>query len=715
MFYEDMGEAFREGFEVTGKTYRSKVTGKEFTRARATIPEARALGVDFEENSLALMLKASSDAINLSVSKDMMRELAEKMALPASKAPPSYVPVGVTGLKYQGSDISNYLVSPSTLKTTGGEQLVFHPKTAKFIEDFAKSYGADEASQEFLKKYDKLQNLFKASVTSIFPAFHGRNAISNVMLNFLDIGYHALSPANHVASGNMIMNEARLNQLHKQMMVGGASAKSSQKTAQRLSEAADNSLKNSDVGERAGRVKEILKDEAQQTGEIRMYEEGGKLFIEDGRHRLQAAAQGGKLPKIVDRTVERTGQKSQIITEILERDASRAAEQYSELMLKPAFTDKRGYTWTVGELRNVVKRNVVAFNPRNLGQIDQVQFAQGDMKDIVKELYPTTKWQEQRNKLQNVNIFSTKNKAVQTGLKVGSLVEDQARLVNFMANLKNTGDPLEAAQRTKQFLFDYQNLSNFERTFMRRIIPFYTFTRKNVALQVKTLFQKPGRIAAEIRAVQTIGDALGGGDLSPEERAALPEWMQDGINTVLSRDGSQVEILSTIGSPIEQPFQQFQPNQFLASISPALRVPVELLSGYSAFHGKQLSEVTNAAAFKSAPQAVKDFIGFAEVNGKTKEGKEFTYYTSLRPQRMHLVLNLPPTQRVLSTIKQLQKPDVETSTKVWQQLVGFNPYEFDLEVEAERRAKENQEELEWVLDKSNVGYSINRFILSEEN
>ena len=49
----------------------------------------------------------------------------------------------------------------------------------------------------------------------------------------------------------------------------------------------------------------------------------------------------------------------------------------------------------------------------------------------------------------------------------------------------------QAAIHVKKHLFDYDNLSKFEKEFMRRGIPFYTWTRKNLALQLQTLSTKP--------------------------------------------------------------------------------------------------------------------------------------------------------------------------------------------------------------------------------
>jgi hypothetical protein len=50
-----------------------------------------------------------------------------------------------------------------------------------------------------------------------------------------------------------------------------------------------------------------------------------------------------------------------------------------------------------------------------------------------------------------------------------------------------------ASQEVKAALFDYQDLSRFERNVMKRVFPFYTWTRKNIPAQLKTLVQNPQR------------------------------------------------------------------------------------------------------------------------------------------------------------------------------------------------------------------------------
>ncbi len=897
--FEELSDVQR-GFEIEeaklieqGGKFIDKVSGKAYERARATVKEAQDLGTEFSDNALVGMLLGSMEAIKVSTTRNFMREIAEKMGKRASEAPEGYRAVEKTGLRFEGDDIARQI------KNQKGEELYFHPLVAKHIEEFAGSLAADEATETIMRNYDKLQNLFKASVTSIFPAFHGRNAISNVLLNYLDIGLHALDPVQNLRTARMLHMNSKMGRLQEKMLKE-ASAEATQKgivkeggkltPEQSLLQSAKGktldefveslgtpvyhgsrgTIKSTDDfsyemigtgGKNQGygfyftdnkqqaqgymrdralvngewEVKDYVSDQAslleaypvfkkpliikrndpRNVGDIFTREqfkkialagdkvgdknkgghwsikydkatELGRKYPQKTQKELNEMSANASLDELLDSAydsiknqpssgswngayvfqdklkpfwsdkekflksfVNETGydgvidssarsynlSDNQSIQVAFTKDAiktrsqlkdiwkkantaskeeGKAMKEYTKLLQEKVFTDSDGYEWSFGELRSVMHENVVAFHPRNLGQIDQVQFGRDNVIEIGEKLFPESKKDVMMNKFRSVNPFSTKNVAVKTGLKVGGLVEDYGRIMNFMSNLQNTGNVIQSAERTKMFLFDYQNLSNFERKYLRRLIPFYTFSRKNMQLQIETLFTKPGRIAQQIRAVQTIGDTFGAESLTDEEREKLPEWMRGGINTVMSREGSHISVLSSIGTPIEQPFQQLQPNQALASVSPILRVGPELMMNYSMFHGKPISQVTNAAAFKSAPAWIKDFIGYTEVKGEDRNGEEFVYYTSLRPKRMHLLLNLPPTSRVISELKGLQKPGTDRSVKALDFLVGFNPYELDIEVEEQRREDEARRELEEVLTQARVGYTINRFVIPDE-
>lgn len=92
--------------------------------------------------------------------------------------------------------------------------------------------------------------------------------------------------------------------------------------------------------------------------------------------------------------------------------------------------------------------------------------------------------------------LSPDNVAVASGRAVGSAVENNARLAHFIHVLAKTGDAERAAMSVKRYLFDYADLTALERQGLKRVIPFYTFMRKNTPLQFSEAVHQPGKFTA---------------------------------------------------------------------------------------------------------------------------------------------------------------------------------------------------------------------------
>ncbi len=134
------------------------------------------------------------------------------------------------------------------------------------------------------------------------------------------------------------------------------------------------------------------------------------------------------------------------------------------------------------------------------------------------------------------------------GKNIGGAVEDNARVAFFVDRIAKGDDIKRAVAQTNKYLFDYGSLTDFERGFMRRIIPFYTWTRKNIPLQVETLITNPGKQAAITKTYRNLFP------LTEEQEGVLPPWFQDTM--VGAMPGSQTEegdfsTLSNVGLPIE--------------------------------------------------------------------------------------------------------------------------------------------------------------------
>jgi hypothetical protein len=591
-------------------------TGKVFTRDRATIQEARKLGVDFEQNALVTSLIASDDAIRFTASRHFARDIAKKFGKKESEAPDDWVPIEQMGTPPGNVDLEDWLSMDRAINgvvADDGERILFPPEIAKHIATVAKGFVVDDGSRTFFKAYDSLQNWFKAAVTSIFPAFHGRNALSNVFLMYNKIGVEALNPATHVATANILNMERQTANL----------------------------------------ARKAIKD-------------------------------------------------------------VQATREFSGLMTKKVFTDSTGYTWTWGELRSQLHNNVVAFHHKNLGQTDQLHFSRSEVREAAANMFPKTVGGKMKEKIKPLNPFDMDNALFKGGFKIGQTIEDYSRTLAFLSQLKGTGDPIQAARVTKLALFDYTNLTNFERSVLRRLFPFYSFTRKNLELQVNTLLTNPGKIAQEIRAVQTLGDVFSGETLTDEERSALPEWAIGGYEVVTNREGSHITLLRALGTPLEETFSRMSGQENISMLSPLVKAPLEFMSGYSFFHGRPISEVTNADVYQFAPEYIKEFIGLEEVKYTDKQGNEQTYFTSFDPQRMWLLNNIQPTGRFFSEANRIDKsPDPVAKFNAL--MFGFGAREFNLDYERDKRIKENREALIKILEQGGVGYTFTRYIPETTN
>jgi len=114
-------------------------------------------------------------------------------------------------------------------------------------------------------------------------------------------------------------------------------------------------------------------------------------------------------------------------------------------------------------------------------------------------------------------------------------VEDMIRLGVGMDTLKNGGSLDDALNRIAKSQFDYSELSQFENEWVKRFVPFYTWTRKNVPYQLKQLGAHPykyNRIMAVKRNLE----------LGTKEEGVVPDYYMEpfGIRMPFSRKGATV-------------------------------------------------------------------------------------------------------------------------------------------------------------------------------
>lgn len=129
---------------------------------------------------------------------------------------------------------------------------------------------------------------------------------------------------------------------------------------------------------------------------------------------------------------------------------------------------------------------------------------------------------------------------VQKGFKVGGHMQDVTRSAMFTHALREgldaAGDVDTAMEyatyMVRKHHFDYSDLTGFERDVMRLVAPFYTFTSKNIPLQIEKTITEPSRQAWINRFFQ---GAWAGTDEDEMQYEDLPKWMQDSVGVPMRK------------------------------------------------------------------------------------------------------------------------------------------------------------------------------------
>lgn len=287
---------------------------------------------------------------------------------------------------------------------------------------------------------------------------------------------------------------------------------------------------------------------------------------------------------------------------------------------------------------------------------------------------------------------------------IGNFVETQQKATAYITALKDGKSVKEALDLAAKAGFDYRALTPFESKVLRRIIPFYSFTRKNLELQLKTLGENPQRVSNIMKAMR---DAQG--DVSPEEKQFLPDFVKEGFFTKVGNDKyGQPQFITQYGTPIEQFAGLFGENQVLRTISqfnPLLKAPIELGIGKDSFRKQDLKDVYNAKEYKMAPQFVKDLLKIKPVekpvyrnNKKTNETK-IDYVAD--PERL-LVARSLFTSRGVSYLDKVFGGNLEGFAQALNLVTGIKAYPIDIESSKYFKERDARRELQDLLQRYGV-------------
>jgi len=217
-----------------------------------------------------------------------------------------------------------------------------------------------------------------------------------------------------------------------------------------------------------------------------------------------------------------------------------------------------------------------------------------DMRQLTQAAEPwTTGLKHSLKKTAGLHVTDPNFLLTKYGKKLGSNIENQARMMTFLDDMAKTGISPHAANATAKFMIDYSDLSRFERNFLRRVIPFYSWGRHNIPLQISQAVQQPEKFMRVKRMLESLREA--GVDKWGEEQVKktekfLPDYFKDILATLTPG--------SWKGDPLyfnpNFPFQDLtklgeipdllmgnlgEANDFLFSLNPLIKMTAAKLSG----------------------------------------------------------------------------------------------------------------------------------------
>lgn len=163
--------------------------------------------------------------------------------------------------------------------------------------------------------------------------------------------------------------------------------------------------------------------------------------------------------------------------------------------------------------------------------------------------------------------------------------ENWVRLTHYLYRREAQGLSVsDSARWIRKVHFDYEDVTEFERRVFKRILPFYTWSRKNIPFQLEALMSRPGRFAAFPKFINEMETASG-----DSETDIVPDFIKHsfGFKLPIGPDGTY--LLPQIGAADFRLLEH--PEDIKGMLTPAFRIPAEILSGKNLNTGADIQGV----------------------------------------------------------------------------------------------------------------------------
>lgn len=532
----------------------------------------------YEPNPFIASSVREASTIKAETTRELYEGVANSsMAMPVSeKMAGKPILTDSKGIKYRVPDVAFFKERRIALPMPIAENM---EKTGAVLT------GGPQA-KEFIQAYDKVNSFFKSANTVFFPGFHFGNAVGGIYNNWLagTFSPQMYMDANQLAGKMEALRAFRGVGDTRLVNVAAGEAGDLGVLLNRANGSIDVSLPT---------LRKLFEDKdfvKSLGGDLKTFEEFKDFMV--NRELIKESLGAGIAGQSVDDdlinsiagTVDKVGNKNR---------QQALLEQLGKFKMK----DINGKVWTGEDIMKQYESHV----GYESGMRQEIA---SSMRDA---LQPKTGLARGGEMLNDV-----------TG-KAYSFVEDRIRLPLFLDTLKKTGSVEQAAKKVFEFHFDYspEAMSKVESEVIRRIIPFYTWTRRNVPLQIAQFLKQPGKQMLALRAQQNL--------VNPDVRAELPDWMQEQLVIQTNSDNQNPNLISGLRLPIFD-LNNLTPGDIISNMTPALRLPIEMATDNSFFYDKAITDMGTSLGkdYQSFPfSLLQPAVGYGEF--KSKSGDQVPY------------------------------------------------------------------------------------------
>lgn len=220
-------------------------------------------------------------------------------------------------------------------------------------------------------------------------------------------------------------------------------------------------------------------------------------------------------------------------------------------------------------------------DPKSLTAMDLADMPEGLRKYFTGE-----------KKLNNVKDF-VKDGLPYLNNKMNNYMDTMARLATYIEGTRNPKflaklDVKSAGDAVRKVLFDPTDLTDFEKNVMKRIMPFYTFTKKNLVFQIDNLSKNASQYSKLIKGYKGMLNSA-----TDNNSENVSDWIKNNLYIPvpgIGKDGSYKILRGTLPfgnliDTVENPL-----DSFVNLTSPSIRMPIELKNNKNSFTGNDIEK-----------------------------------------------------------------------------------------------------------------------------